>query len=115
MNLKTIKMQNLTVQQKSLVDSLVAEFTTLNNAKVVKSNLIDISGILDKITRRETFEKEVTIRTKMYKDKLTQRIIDDVNSIKADLKQLGLNIVIGENSNVHIYCSKLAFINARQP
>jgi hypothetical protein len=25
-------MQNLTVQQKSLVDSLVAEFTTLNNA-----------------------------------------------------------------------------------
>jgi hypothetical protein len=31
----------------------------LNNAKVVKSNLIDISGILDKITRRETFEKEV--------------------------------------------------------
>jgi hypothetical protein len=34
----------------------------------------------------------------MYKDKLTQRIIDDVNSIKADLKQLGLNIVIGENS-----------------
>jgi hypothetical protein len=113
MNLKTIKMQNLTVQQKSLVDSLVAEFTTLNNAKVVKSNLIDISGILDKITRRETFEKEVTIRTKMYKDKLTQRIIDDVNSIKADLKQLGLNIV-GENSNVHIYCSKLAFINARK-
>jgi hypothetical protein len=50
----------------------------------------------------------------MYKDKLTQRIIDDVNSIKADLKQLGLNIVIGENSNVHIYCSKLAFINARK-
>jgi hypothetical protein len=48
-------MQNLTVQQKSLVDSLVEEFTTLNNAKVVKSNLIDISGILDKITRRETF------------------------------------------------------------
>jgi hypothetical protein len=45
--------------------------------------------------------------------KLTQRIIDDVNSIKADLKQLGLNIVI-ENSNVHIYCSKLAFINARK-
>jgi hypothetical protein len=86
----------------------------LNNAKVVKSNLIDISGILDKITRRETFEKEVTIGTKMYKDKLTQRIIDDVNSIKADLKQLGLNIVIGENSNVHIYCSKLAFINARK-
>jgi hypothetical protein len=38
----------------------------------------------------------------MYKDKLTQRIIDDVNSIKADLKQLGLNIVIGENSNVHL-------------
>jgi hypothetical protein len=73
----------------------------LNNAKVVKSNLIDISGILDKITRRETFEK-VTIGTKMYKDKLTQRIIDDVNSIKADLKQLGLNIVIGENSNVHL-------------
>jgi hypothetical protein len=36
MNLKTIKMQNLTVQQKSLVDSLVAEFTTLNNAKVVE-------------------------------------------------------------------------------
>jgi hypothetical protein len=35
-------MQNLTVQQKSLVDSLVAEFTTLNNAKVVKSNLIDM-------------------------------------------------------------------------
>jgi hypothetical protein len=29
----------------------------------------------------------------MYKDKLTQRIIDDVNSIKADLKQLGLNIL----------------------
>jgi hypothetical protein len=85
----------------------------LNNAKVVKSNLIDISGILDKITRRETFEKN--FRTKMYKDKLTQRIIDDVNSIKADLKQLGLNIVIGENSNVHIYCSKLAFINARKP
>jgi hypothetical protein len=86
----------------------------LNNAKVVKSNLIDISGILDKITRRETFEKKLLLGTKMYKDKLTQRIIDDVNSIKADLKQLGLNIVIGENSNVHIYCSKLAFINARK-
>jgi hypothetical protein len=50
----------------------------------------------------------------MYKDKLTQRIIDDVNSIKADLKQLGLNIVIGEKIN-YIYCSKLAFINARKP
>jgi hypothetical protein len=64
MNLKTIKMQNLTVQQKSLVDSLVAEFTTLNNAKVVKSNL-NISGILDKITRRE--KKEVTIGLKCTK------------------------------------------------
>jgi hypothetical protein len=60
-------MQNLTVQQKSLVDSLVAEFTTLNNAKVVKSNLIDISGILDKITRRETFEKKLLLGLKCTK------------------------------------------------
>jgi hypothetical protein len=66
MNLKQSKCK-INSTTKSLVDSLVAEFTTLNNAKVVKSNLIDISGILDKITRRETFEKEVTIRLKCTK------------------------------------------------
>ena len=103
-----MEIKKLTSEQKTLLDSLTAEFIALNNRVIPSNGLIDISGILAKIEREQNFESEYNTIVKGVTIRKHEQRISDIELLRGDLAQLGLGIKMSDNGNAfYIYIEKL--------
>ena len=85
-------MQNLTENQKQLIQELTNEFISINleKTKKKKGNLFDIDGLLQQKNLDLELRNEIELKNKIIREKLFEIVENDTNKLNEDLKELGL-------------------------
>lgn len=94
--------KQLTENQKQIIESLKKEFLLINENAVPKSKgLINVSQVKDELIQEEKFIAECRARKDAYKRLVHKTLVADIEKIRGDLQELGLDIYIEGNGK---YC-----------
>ncbi len=85
-------MSVLTTQQQSIIDSLVKEFTSINEVPVKKGGLINVGLIHQEVQDLKVFNETCKAEKKAFARKIHFQIVADIEKITPDLDALGLKI-----------------------